>query len=104
MNTNAIFFTNAHMALAHRQALKTGLTRVEISYHAADLSGQELLLDDMYVNSTSYGLDCVQRALRETENVTWQIGLPEILSTFDLAAKANQLLVVQPTVAALIYA
>ena len=104
MNTNAVFFPNAHMAPAHRQALNTGLTRVEISYHAADLSGQEELLDDTFVNVSSYGLNCVENALRLTENVTWRIGLPEMLSTFDLAAKANQLLVVQPTVAALIYA
>ena len=58
----------------------------------------------MYVNTFFYGLDCVDRALREIENLTWHIGLAEMLNTFDLAAKANQLLVVQPTVAALVYA
>ncbi len=82
MNTNAIFFSSAHMYRELRKACHDGLTRIEISYSAEDLDQEKLLLHEGFHKNAAIELDLVQEALQEMDGLGVQMPMQKLYEAF----------------------
>ena len=104
MNTNAIFFSSAHMYRELREACHDGLTRIEISYSVEGLDQEKLLLHEGFHTTAAIELDLVQEALQEMDGLGVQMPMQKLYEAFQQQAKGRQLYVQMKHTAALIYA
>ena len=80
------------------------MTRIEITYSALRPEGERELLSTFFWQTAHEDLTKVQLALREVPDLCWAISLMELFNQFIKSTKGHQLLVVEPTVSALVYA
>ena len=104
MNMKGLFYPNMRMDSALRESSSESMSRIEITYSAATTEAQEELFSDEFVMRTTIDLGHAQQALNEVEGVAWHIPIKELLEEFLQGARSQQLLIVQPTIAAMIYA
>ena len=104
MNTKGIMYPNIRMGLAHRESQDLGMTRIEISYSASTKDIENDLLHPLFQDYANRDLNLVQTALSNIKDVIWHIPLTKLMNSFIELSRPNQLLIVQPTLAALIFA
>ena len=63
MNTKSIFYPQTHMGGALKESREIGLTRIEISYTADNIEGQNELLDEEFVDMSNINLSNAYLAL-----------------------------------------
>ena len=104
MNMKGLFNPNMRMNKALRESSNESMSRIEITYSARTIEAQEELFSDEFPMRTTIDLGHAQQALSEVEGMAWHIPIKELLEEFQQGARGQQLLVVQPTIAAMIYA
>ena len=62
------------------------------------------MLDDEFPLQTKIDLYDAEAALRAVRGLTWHISLSELMEAFIRGCRGNQLLIVQPTIVAMVYA
>jgi len=104
MNMKGILYPNIRMGLAQKESQELGMTRIEISYSAATKDVENDLLHPLFQDYATRDINLVQTALSNIDGVIWHIPLTKLMNSFIELSRPNQLLIVQPTIAALIYA
>ena len=103
MNMKGLFYPNIRMGKALKESSNETLTRIEITYSATTIAAQAELFDDEFSLRTQMDLGNVHRALNQVKELGWHVPMQELLEEFQQGARTQQLLIVQPTVAAMIY-
>lgn len=104
MNTKGLLCPRARMKKSLKDSMHEGLLRLEITFTADSRMGEDELFDPDFTNSASNLLNLGLQALDNVNGITWHIPVRDLLSHFQMTVKGHQLLLVQETVAAMIYA
>ena len=104
MNTRGLFCPHVRMSRVLKETSNETLSRIEISYIAPTLEAQAEFFDDEFPDRAFIDLGNAQQALNEVNGIGWHIPMHEFLEVFQSKARPQQLLLVQPTIAAMIYA
>ena len=78
--------------------------RVEISYTAESIKAEEELLSPGFPQRANADLKAVLDILKKTEGIGFKLKMTDLLQAFSETAKESQLFILQPSVAAMIYA
>ena len=92
------------MERAIRETVSTGLTRIEITYTAASVNAEEKLLDEFFATRAELDIQSVFRSLMTMTDLGYHLPLATLLNNFNVEARQEQLLIVEPTLATLAYA
>ena len=103
MNMKGLFHPTMRMQNKLRESINWGLTRIELTYTAKSSEAEEELLDGVFPDQAEVDLNRVQRALKNVRGISWQLPLKDLLDHFTKSARGHQLLIVEPTLATLIY-
>ena len=81
-----------------------GQSRIEITYTATTTAGEDEILHPIFHERAKIDLDQAERALETVNGLCWHLSLRELLENFTTATRTHQLLIVQPTLMAMVYA
>ena len=73
MNTAAIFYPNTRMGQELHESREEGLTRIEITFTAMDLDGEDEILHHIFHERAAIELDRAERALKSVEGLCWHV-------------------------------
>ena len=104
LNFKELYYPTLHMERAIKETVQYGLTRLEITYTADTLNGENELLDEIFPGRAEVDLWNVFLALKTVQDICYHLPLSTLLNTFNAEARKEQLLIVQPSLAALVYA
>ena len=93
MNLRSVFYSNAKMYKALREACEDGLTRVEISYYAADHQQEQQLFDEDRLDRYEVDLNLATEALCKVEGICHEVPMATLFEQFQLEAKKSQMFV-----------
>ena len=77
---------------------------MEITYTAVNLAGEAEILGDRFPQRAKADLNYAETALKSVADLTWHIPMKELQEDFIQGCRGHQLLIVQPTIAAMVYA
>ena len=104
MNTKALYFPSVRMGLALAESRNEGQSRIEITYTANSLVAEDEILHPIFHERAKDDLNKAERALETVSGLGWHLPLDELLKKFSETTRQHQLLIVQPTLVAMIYA
>ena len=104
MNMKGLFCPNVRMNQALKGSCNETMSRIEISYIAHTVEAQAEFFNDEFLDRTTIDLNNAQQALNEVDGVGWRFPVKELLDNFIEGARPQQVLLVQPSIAAMIYA
>ena len=104
MNTNGLFCPYMHMSRALSESRDEGLSRIKITYTATTLEAEQELFTMWFPEQAKRDLDSALSALNSVDGLGRHLPMRELFEGFIAGAKGHQLLIVQPTIAAMIYA
>ena len=81
-----------------------GLSRVEITYTATTLQAEQHFFEPPFQEQAQLNLDAAMKALNAVDGICWHLPVRELFDGFVKHARGHQLLLVQKSVAAMIYA
>ena len=89
-----LFCSTVRMGMALRESCNKGQSRIEITYTATDVAGEDEILHGFFPDRAKVDLDRAERALSRVDGLCWHIPICEMLDRFSTAAKRSQLLIV----------
>ena len=104
MNTNNIFCPTLHMGRKLKETKDEGLSRIEITYTAVSYEAERKLLNLWFPERAKRDLDAAFRALNSVDGLGRHLTMKELLDGFVEGAKGHQLLIVEKSIAAMVYA
>ena len=104
MNTKAIFNPNVRMGQGLLACKDQGLSRIEITYSATCKIGESTLLNTLFYRYAEIDLNMAQTALNKVQGLGWELPMKAVFDSFVEKARVSQILIVQPTLVAMIYA
>ena len=103
-NMKGIYYPNIRMGQALKESRGIGLSRIEITYTLGSKDLENDMLNPLFRHEAENDLGKVQLALSRVKGICWHIPLSDLLNAFVEGTRKNQLLIVQQTSAAMIYA
>ena len=104
MNMKALYHPTVRMNMALRESKDEGQSRIEITYMASSKEAEQELLHQDFVERAKIDLNRVEDALNRVDGLGWHLSLIQLMERFVEAAKQSQLLIVQPSLVALVFA
>ena len=104
MNTKAMFYPTVRMGKALRESKDEGTSRIEISYTASNAEAESEFFHPLFGRKAETDLNLAQAALDQIPDLCWRLPMIEMFNKFAEVARGHQLLIVQPSIAALIFA
>lgn len=104
MNLGGVYYSNVKMYKELREACHDGLTRIEISYCAADYQQEKEFYVKERLDRFEVDLDIATAALNAVEGICHEVPMATLLEHFQQVAKAKQFFVQMPHSVALVYA
>ena len=80
------------------------MTRIEISYYADDQEAERHYFREDFLGLARADIERVRGVVNGYGKLTFQLGLKELLETFEFETKHKQLFILQPNLCCLIYA
>ena len=104
MNTKAMFYPTMRMGQALIESREEGQTRIEITYSAASKLAEDEILNGVFYLRAKIDLDRAERALNSVDRLGWHLPLQKLFDEFVESSRKMQLLIIQPSLVAMIYA
>ena len=104
MNTKAMFYPSVRMGKALRESKDEGTSRIEITYTALNAESEAEFFHPLFGRKAETDLNLAQAALDQVPVLCWRLPMIEMFNKFNEVARGHQLLIVQPSIAALIFA
>ena len=104
MNLKSLYYPSVRMNLALRESREKGQSRIEITYTAETQEAEDELLNCFFVERAKIDLNRAEDALNSVAGLGWHLPMNQLLDRFVEGAKFNQLLIVQPSLVALVFA
>ena len=104
MNTKAIYYPNVRMYRALADSREAGLTRIEITYQAFTPEAEKSIWGPFFLQTAYNDLAKVQAALGKVPGLCWSVHMKDLIDQFQESARSQQLLILQPTIVAMVYA
>ena len=99
-----IFYPKVRMGRVLRECMQDGNSRLEITYTARSRHGENELFHPLFGQKAIHDLDKAQFALDQVNGLAWVIPINDLFGAFISGARASQLLIVQPSIVAMVYA
>ena len=94
MNMKAIYHPRTRMAQALKETAENGMSRIEITYSADSIEGEEQLLGEDFFKESINDLDLALEAINKVDGLCWRVHLGELIDKFIELARPNQFLFV----------
>ena len=104
MNSKAMFYPSVHMGKALKESQNEGTSRIEITYTAACSEAESEFFHPLFGIKTKTDLNLAQAALDQVPGICWHLPMLEMFNQFTEQVRGNQLLIVQPSIVAMIFA
>ena len=103
MNTKGLFYPNMQMQRKLQESINVGLSRIELTYTAASAESEDDFFSGVFHDQAEVDLNRAELALRKVPGLVWHLPIRELFDHFTEQVRGHQLLIVQPTLVALIF-
>ena len=77
-----LFYPSVRMGMALLESCDCGQSRIEITYTAIDVAGEEEILHGFFAERAKIDLNKAERALDRVDGLCWHLPLRELLDKF----------------------